>query len=259
MGVLAQLALARGVVVSAPAIEVTEASLAFRLSRSRAGTLKEAAIQMMKSQLNYEQLWALKGVSLEVPNGEVLGVIGPNGAGKSTLMKMLARVLPPTEGRVVVRGTVAPMIELGAGFNTEMTAFENIVMYGALLGRTPEFMRERAEEIAHWADLDDFIDVPLRSYSSGMLARLGFSVATDTEPDVLIVDEVLSVGDAAFQQKSAERMERMIAEGASVVLVSHNMSTVLEIADRVIWLDRGLIKMEGDPVEIVAAYEASVA
>ncbi len=258
MGVLAQLALARGFAVSAPAIEVTEASLAFRLSRSRAGTLKEAAIQMMKSQLNYEQLWALKGVSFEVPDGEVLGVIGPNGAGKSTLMKMLARVLPPTEGRVVVRGTVAPMIELGAGFNTEMTAFENIVMYGALLGRRPEYMRERAEEIAHWADLDDFIDVPLRSYSSGMLARLGFSVATDTEPDVLIVDEVLSVGDAAFQQKSAERMERMIAEGASVVLVSHNMSTVLDIADRVIWLDHGLIKMVGDPVEIVAAYEASV-
>ena len=241
-----------------PAIEVREASLAFRLSRSRAGTIKEAAIQMMKRQIKYEQLWALKSVSFDVADGEVLGVIGPNGAGKSTLMKMLARVLPPTEGRVIVRGTVAPMIELGAGFNMELTAFENIAMYGALLGRKPEYMRERAAEIAHWADLDDFIDVPLRSYSSGMLARLGFSVATDTEPDVLIVDEVLSVGDAAFQHKSAERMEKMIGEGASVVLVSHNLGTVLDIADRAMWMDHGIIKMEGDPAEVVAAYESTV-
>jgi ABC-type polysaccharide/polyol phosphate transport system ATPase subunit len=244
--------------VTLPAIEVRDAALAFRLSRSRAGTIKEAAIQMMKRQIKYEQLWALKGVSFDVDDGEVLGVIGPNGAGKSTLMKMLARVLPPTEGRVIVRGTVAPMIELGAGFNMELTAFENIVMYGALLGRKPDYMRERAAEIAHWADLDDFIDVPLRSYSSGMLARLGFSVATDTDPDVLIVDEVLSVGDAAFQQKSAERMQKMIEDGASVVLVSHSLGTVLEIADRVMWMDKGIVKMEGDPAEVVAAYEASV-
>lgn len=206
----------------------------------------------------YGDVVAAAEIDLAVSRGEVLGVIGPNGAGKSTLMKMLARVLPPTEGRVVVRGTVAPMIELGAGFSMELTAYENIVMYGTLLGRQPEFMRERAAEIAHWASLDEFLDVPLRSYSSGMLARLGFSVATDTEPDVLIVDEVLSVGDAAFQQKSAERMRRMIEDGASVVLVSHNLGTVLEIADRAIWLDRGLVKLEGDPREVVAAYQASV-
>jgi ABC-type polysaccharide/polyol phosphate transport system ATPase subunit len=220
--------------------------------------MKEAAIQTLKRQVSFEQFWALKGVSLTVDDGEVLGIVGPNGAGKSTLMKMLARVLPPTEGRVIVRGTVAPMIELGAGFNMELTAYENIVMYGTLLGRRPEVMRERAADIAHWADLDNFLDVPLRSYSSGMLARLGFSVATDIEPDVLIVDEVLSVGDAAFQNRSYDRMKRMIGEGASVVLVSHNLETVREIADRAIWLDHGLIEFEGPPDEVVAAYQASV-
>ncbi len=241
-----------------PAIEVHDASLAFRLSRSRAGTFKEAAIQMVKRQIVYEKLWALKGVSLQVNDGEVLGVIGPNGAGKSTLMKMLARVLPPTEGRVVVRGTVAPMIELGAGFSMELTAYENIVMYGTLLGRPPQLMRDRADEIAEWANLSDYLDVPIRSYSSGMLARLGFSVATDTEPDVLIVDEVLSVGDAAFQQKSSDRMRQMIDNGASVVLVSHNLSTVRDIADRAIWLDHGKVMLEGEPEYVVDSYEDSV-
>lgn len=241
-----------------PAIQVQSASLAYRLSRSSSGTAKEYAIQLMKRQVSYEQLWALRDVSFTVRDGEVLGVIGPNGAGKSTLMKMLARVLPPTDGRVVVRGTVAPMIELGAGFNSELTGHENIIMYGTLLGRSPDLMRERAAKIAEWANLTEYLDVPLRSYSSGMLARLGFSVATDTDPDVLIVDEVLSVGDAAFQQKSAERMRTMIEDGASVVLVSHNLPTVRAIADRAIWLDRGTIVLEGDPDVVVDSYEMSV-
>ncbi len=245
--------------MSTPAIQVEHASLAYRLARSSSGTAKEYVIQLMKRQVSYERLWALRDVSMTVHDGEVLGIVGPNGAGKSTLMKMLARVLPPTDGRVVVRGSVAPMIELGAGFNTELTGFENIVMYGTLLGRTPQLMRDRAAEIADWADLSDYLDVPIRSYSSGMLARLGFSVATDTEPDVLIVDEVLSVGDAAFQQKSSERMRTMIANGASVVLVSHNLDTVRAIADRAIWLDRGKIVAEGTPEAVVGDYETSVA
>jgi ABC-2 type transport system ATP-binding protein len=244
--------------VTGPAVEVTDATLAYRLSRSGAGTLKEFAIQLMRRQVTYEQFWALKGVSFSVDDGEVFGVVGPNGAGKSTLMKMIARVLPPTGGRVRVRGRVAPMIELGAGFNPELTGYENIVLYGTLLGRNPQMMRERAQEIAHWADLEDFLDVPIRSYSSGMLARLGFSVATDIEPEVLIVDEVLSVGDAAFQQKSKARIEQMIAEGASVVLVSHNMETVVEVADRAMWLDRGEVRMMGEPKEVVAAYQETV-
>jgi ABC-type polysaccharide/polyol phosphate transport system ATPase subunit len=244
--------------MSHPAVEVQRASLAYRLSRSSTGTAKEYVIQLMKRQVSYEQLWALKEISFEVNDGEVFGVVGANGAGKSTLMKMLARVLPPTDGRVLVRGSVAPMIELGAGFNPELTGLENIVMYGTLLGRPPQLMRERAKEIAEWASLSDYLDVPIRSYSSGMLARLGFSVATDTEPDVLIVDEVLSVGDAAFQQKSSERMRRMIDNGASVVLVSHNLSTVREISDRAMWLDRGKVILEGDPTYVVDAYEESV-
>lgn len=244
--------------MSEPAIQVEAASLAYRLARSTSGTAKEYLIQLMKRQVSYEKLWALRDISFTVSDGEVLGIVGPNGAGKSTLMKMLARVLPPTEGRVVVRGSVAPMIELGAGFNTELTGLENIIMYGTLLGRSPQMMRERADEIAEWASLSGYLDVPLRSYSSGMLARLGFSVATDIEPDVLIVDEVLSVGDAAFQQKSGERMRKMIEQGASVVLVSHNLPTVRSIANRAIWIDRGKIVLEGDTDMVVDAYEESV-
>jgi ABC-type polysaccharide/polyol phosphate transport system ATPase subunit len=244
--------------VSAPAISVEGVSLEYRISRSRTGSIKEYTIQLMKRERSYESLWALDDVSFEVAEGEVFGIIGPNGAGKSTLMKIMARVLPPSKGRVVVRGSVAPMIELGAGFNNDQTGFENIVMYGTLLGRTPDHMRRRAPAIAEWADLSNYLDVPLRSYSSGMLARLAFSIATDIEPDVLVVDEVLSVGDAAFQIRSGERMKSLIARGASVVLVSHNLSSVLELADRAVWLDHGRLLMSGTPEEVVAAYEKSV-
>lgn len=241
-----------------PAIEIQNASLAYRLARSSASTLKEYLIKLLKRQVNYEQFWALNGVSLSVAQGEVFAVIGPNGAGKSTLMKMIARVLPPTEGRVVVRGTVAPLIELGAGFNPDLTGFENIVLYGTLLGRSDKEMKLRAPEIAHWADLTDFLDVPIRSYSTGMLARLGFGIATDETHEILIVDEVLSVGDASFQQKSKDRILSMIDAGCSVVFVSHNLPSVLEIADRVMWLDHGGIVMHGEPAEVVAAYQESV-
>jgi len=244
--------------VSEPAISVTDVRLEFRLSRSNVGSIKEYAIQKMKREMKYESLWALDGVSFDVEKGEVFGIIGPNGAGKSTLMKIMARVLPPTEGRVIVRGSVAPMIELGAGFNTDLTGYENIVMYGTLLGRSPERMRQRAAEIAAWADLTDFIDVPLRSYSSGMLARLAFSVATDIEPDVLVVDEVLSVGDAAFQLRSRERMKSLIDGGASVVIVSHDLDMVGELAVRAMWLDHGKSVMTGEPRDLISAYKQSV-
>jgi ABC-2 type transport system ATP-binding protein len=258
VGVSSQLATAGGGALSLPAIEVQNASLAFRLARNRVNTVKEFAIQALRRQVRYEQFWALHDVSFEVTPGEIFAVIGPNGAGKSTLMKMIARVLPPTTGRVVVRGSLAPMIELGAGFNQELTAFENIVLYGALLGRKPELMRERAPLIAEWAGLADFLDVPIRSFSSGMLARLGFSVATDIQPDILVVDEVLAVGDEAFQAKSKTRFRSMIESGTTVMLVSHDLEAVLELASRVMWLERGRARVIAEPKVVVDAYRESV-
>lgn len=242
-----------------PVIDVRSISLAYRLARNRAGSFKEFAISAVRRQVTYERLLALQDVTFTVRPGETVAVIGHNGAGKSTLMKVIARVLPPTTGRVIVRGLVAPMIELGAGFNTELTAIENIVLYGTLLGRTPQFMRDRTAEIARWAELEEVLDVPVRSYSTGMLARLGFAVATDVAPDLLIVDEVLSVGDEAFQRKSKDRMHGIIERGTSVVLVSHNLETVRQMADRVLWLDHGHMKMLGAPDEVVDAYKAATA
>ncbi len=240
--------------MSDPVIEARGIGLAYRLARSRPGTLKEFAVRSLRKQIHYEQLWALKDVTFRVDRGEVLGVIGPNGAGKSTLMKVIARVLPPTEGRVVVRGSVAPMIELGAGFNAELTGEENVLMYGTLLGRDRDHMQDRLPAIAEWAGLENFMDVPIRSYSSGMLARLGFSVATDVQPDLLVVDEVLSVGDAVFQQKSRARITSMIESGTSVVLVTHDLELVAGLATKVMYLDGGHNKGIGPPDEIVAAY-----
>jgi ABC-2 type transport system ATP-binding protein len=241
-------------VSAAPAVEMRGVELAYRLSRSRSSSAKEFAIHLLKRQVSFEELLALRGVDLTVHPGEVLAVIGPNGAGKSTLMKVLARVLPPTRGQVIVRGRVAPMIELGAGFNLEMTGQENVVLYGALLGRDARSMRARAGAIAAWAHLEHAMDVPLRSYSSGMLARLAFSIAVDVSPDVLLVDEVLSVGDEAFQRKSADRMDELIRSGTAVVLVSHNLEQVQDRAHRVAWLDSGIVREVGPPHVVVPSY-----
>jgi ABC-type polysaccharide/polyol phosphate transport system ATPase subunit len=240
-----------------PLIEVDHVSLAYALNRDRAGTVKEFAFQLLKRQMTTERFLAVDDVSFQVARGETVAMIGRNGAGKTTLMKVVARVLPPTGGRVIVRGVVAPMIALGAGFNHELNAIENIVLFGTLLGRDPQEMHERAQAIGEWAELTDFLDVPIRSYSSGMMARLGFAVAADVDPDVMVVDEVLSVGDQAFQKKSFERMQSLMEGGTAVLLVTHVLEKVTEMADRVIWLEKGRIRMEGDPGEVVAAYQAS--
>lgn len=239
-------------------IEVTDVRLAYRLARNRAGTFKEFAINLLKRQLVYEQLWALDDVTFSVRPGEVFGVVGPNGAGKSTLMKALAGVLPPTSGRVIVRGIVSPMIEVSGGINPEMTGRENIVLLGTLLGREPAEMRERTAEIAEWSGLTDFMNVPVASYSTGMRARLMFAVATDVKPDVLLVDEVLAVGDESFRKTSLTRIEDLMAGGTSVVLVSHSLSTVMRYADTAMWLDHGRVKAMGPPKEVVEAYQGSV-
>lgn len=241
-----------------PVVDVQDVSLDYRTGHGRGVSMKEHLVSLGKGRRRQERLRALDGVSFQLRAGEVLGVIGANGAGKSSLMKVVARVLPPTGGRVVVRGDVSPMIELGAGFNPELTGLENIVLYGTILGRSPRSMRERAPAIAAWADLDAFLHAPLRTYSSGMLVRLGFSVAVDVRPDLLVVDEVLSVGDEAFKRKSQARIDDMIAAGTAVLLVSHALDTVQRTCDRVLWLDHGRTKVLGEPESTVAAYRASV-
>jgi ABC-2 type transport system ATP-binding protein len=244
--------------VSGAPIVVDNVSLAYRIARDRAGSMKEFAINLLKRQVVYESLWALDGVSFEIEKGEVFGVIGPNGAGKSTLMKVLAGVLPPSSGRVVVRGLVSPMIEVSGGMNPEMTGRENIVLFGTLLGRDPDEMRRRIAPIAEWAELTEFLDAPIRNYSTGMTTRLAFAIATDIKPEILLVDEVLAVGDENFRRKSTERIADLMSDGTTLVLVSHSLTTVRNMADRVMWLDHGHCKMIGEADLVVSAYEASV-
>lgn len=244
--------------MSGAPIVVDNVSLAYRIARDRAGSMKEFAINLLKRQVVYESLWALDGVSFEIEKGEVFGVIGPNGAGKSTLMKVLAGVLPPSSGRVVVRGLVSPMIEVSGGMNPEMTGRENIVLFGTLLGRDPDEMRRRIAPIAEWAELTEFLDAPIRNYSTGMTTRLAFAIATDIKPEILLVDEVLAVGDENFRRKSTERIADLMSDGTTLVLVSHSLTTVRNMADRVMWLDHGHCKMIGEADLVVSAYEASV-
>lgn len=241
-------------ITALPPVRVEDLSLEYRIPRHSAGSLKETMIRIARRGIAYDLLTAVNDVTFDVRPGEVFGIIGPNGAGKSTLMKVIARVLPPTNGRVRVRGRVSPMIELGAGFNPEQTARENVVLYGTLLGRDVRHMKARCAAIADWAELPDYLDVPIRAFSSGMLARLAFAVAVDVKPDVLLVDEILSVGDEAFQRKSSERMTELIEGGAAVILVTHNMQQVLDKANRVLWLDHGRAVQIGDPAGTVSAY-----
>lgn len=239
-----------------PPVEVQSLNLEYRMARNQASTAKEFVVTMMKRQVTYETLHAVKDVSFAVPKGVVFGIVGANGAGKSTLLKMLAGVLPPTTGRVIVRGSVSPMIEVSGGMNAEMTGRENVILVGTLLGRTPAVMTERLPEIAEWSGLVDFMDVPVRAYSSGMKSRLGFAIATDVKPDVLLIDEVLAVGDEAFRNESLNRIKDLMDGGTTVVMVSHSLPTVERLADTVMWMDHGTPRMIGDATEVCAAYKA---
>ena len=239
-------------------VEATDISLAYRRTRHRVSSLKQTAIDTINRRMAYEEFFALRNISFNIARGETVSVIGRNGAGKSTLLKVIARVLPPTKGRVIVRGHVAPMIELGAGFNPELTGAENIVLYGTLLGRTPKEMRARIEGIADWAGLTEHLDIPIRAYSSGMTARLAFATATDVTPDLLLIDEILSVGDADFREKSAARTLEMMNSGSAVLLVSHDLETVVRMSTRAIYLSDGAERVVGAPNEVVEAYLADV-
>ena len=238
-------------------IQLDKIGVRYRVPSEQIGTFKEYIIRRLQRKVQHRAFWALRNVNLTVRRGEVFGLIGQNGAGKSTLLKLVARVLHPTEGRVVVRGKVAPLLEFGAGFHAELTGRENVFLNGALLGFSHHEMEEKFNRIVDFAELWDFIDSPMRTYSSGMWARLGFAVATDVQPDILIVDEVLSVGDEAFQRKSYARIQEFRDQGASILLVSHNMSTIATMCHRVAFLDHGQLKAVGEPEKMIQVYRES--
>ena len=241
-----------------PIIELSNVSVRYRVPQERIPSFKEYAIRWLKGQINYQEFWALHDIDLEIQGGEVFGIIGPNGAGKSTLLKVVSRVLRPTTGNLRVRGRISPLLELGAGFDPELTGRENVYLNGAILGYSKAEIDECFDQIVEFAGLPEFIDAPVRTYSSGMYARLGFSVATMKRPEILIVDEILGVGDAEFQTKSYERIQRFQGEGTTILLVSHSLERVKELCTRAIWLDHGKIIARGPADQVVDQYLGQV-
>ena len=236
------------------AIEVNAVSMMFNLSKDKIMSLKEYVVKAMKRQLFYEEFWALKDVSFTVNKGEVFGVMGLNGAGKSTLLKIIAGVFRPTKGSVIVNGDLTPLLELGAGFDPEFSARDNIYMNGAMYGHPPKYMETKFNEIMDFAELWEFEDVAVKNFSSGMVGRLGFAIATSVQPDILIVDEILGVGDYKFQEKCEERINSMMAGGTTVLLVSHNIGTIKEMCTRAILLRKGEVVCIGDVDDVCAEY-----
>jgi ABC-type polysaccharide/polyol phosphate transport system ATPase subunit len=235
-------------------IHLDSVSVRYRILRERYSSFKEYMIQRIRGRVQHQDFWALRDVSLKVEKGEVFGIVGRNGAGKSTMLKVVSRVLHPTEGRVIVRGIVAPLLELGAAFHHELTGRENVFLNAALLGHTQREVEERFDDIAKFANIGEFIESPMRTYSTGMIARLGFSVATAWEPDILVLDEVLAVGDESFQAKCHEIINSFRENGATVLLVSHNTHTIRSICQRAAWINEGVIQVVGDPGEVVRQY-----
>lgn len=238
-------------------IEVSDVTMRFRMNNDKILSLKEFVTTALRGKLKYNEFTALEHVSFEVKKGETLGLIGRNGAGKSTMLKVISGILKPTEGSVKVTGNVVPMLELGSGFDFDLTGRENIFLNGAILGYSEEFLKNKYDEILAFSELGNFIDVPIRNYSSGMLARLAFSVASVIEPEILIVDEILSVGDAQFQEKSRARMMELMGGGTTVLFVSHSLEQIREMCSKVVWLDHGKVMMSGPTDQVCDAYEQS--
>lgn len=239
-------------------VSVENLGVKFHLSEQKVDNLKEYIIRTLKRQMRYKEFWALREVSFEIKKGERVAILGLNGAGKSTLLKVIAGVLKATEGTVSRSGVLVPLLELGAGFDPQYTGAENIYLYGAMLGYSKAFLKEKYDEIVAFSELGDFIHVPVKNYSSGMRARLGFSIATLVEPDVLILDEVLSVGDVKFRKKSEKRIKEMFAKGITVLFVSHNLPQVRSLCTRAIWLENGHVVEDGPVDEVVDHFEKKV-
>ncbi len=235
-------------------IEVKNVSMCFNLEEERTDTIKEYFLKRIKRQIHFNEFYALKNVSLSIKKGDAVALVGVNGSGKSTLLKVIAGVLYPSEGSVEINGSIAPLIELGAGFDDELTARENIYLNGAILGHDTTFMNRHFDEIVRFSELESFIDVPIKNYSSGMKARLGFSIATVIDADILVVDEVLSVGDYRFQEKCKKRIKTMMEGGTTLLFVSHDIDTVMSLCNKAVWLDHGKMLEYANSTEICDKY-----
>jgi ABC-2 type transport system ATP-binding protein len=241
-----------------PKIIFQDVSVRYRLPKERIRTFKEFAIQSLFRKVEYEEFWVFHDITLDIAPGEVMGIVGRNGAGKSTLLKLVARVMKPVKGHVVVNGKVTPLLELGAGFDYELTGQENIYLFGSILGISRKEMNKKLGKIIEFSEVGDFIDSPLRTFSSGMVTRLGFAVATAVEPDILLLDEILAVGDAGFQQKCLEVIHNFRDSGITILFVSHNPTQMRTLCDKVVWLDGGEVRAWGDAPAILDQYEASM-
>ena len=239
-------------------IELKDVGIKFNLSQEKVDSLKEYVIKLLKKELMYNEFWALRNVSFSIKKGERLGILGLNGAGKSTLLKIVCGVYKPSEGTVTHKGVIAPLLELGAGFDPQYTGRENIFLYGSVLGYSRKYLEEKYDEIVEFSELKKFIDVPLKNYSSGMKARLGFSIATIANPDILILDEVLSVGDAKFRKKSEKKVMDMFERGVTVIFVSHSLAQVKRLCDKAIILQNGTLVAEGDVESVAEIYESMI-
>jgi len=237
-------------------LSIQSLSVRLSLQRERVTSIREYAIRLLKGQrVRPQEFWPLQNISFDVAAGEVFGIVGPNGAGKSTLLRVIAGIIKPTKGCIQTVGRIAPLIELGAGFDPEMTGRENLYLYGSLLGFSSKRITSRLADIISFSELEEFLDVPLKNYSSGMTARLAFAVATDVDPDLLLIDELLSVGDASFSKKCEQRIQEFRDRGVSILIVSHNLHSIKEMCSRVAWIDHGRLKMIGPASEVAHEYE----